>query len=314
MASLYQHRAAPSSVYNDPMIAKAEDQSSRVGGSSGAKPRSRPPSESATQAVTEAKSTQVTHVEESTRIPLEKIDPLKNKSKPTASLIQGSVKKETAIATHANLHGLSAEKEEEIRDLYERLDMDNDGTIDIRDLTLALTHKIPHIPSRLAPEILQRITKSNDAPVISFADFLIYVIEHEKRLELLFQDLDRNQDGYIDVKEIKNYCNELGIPLTDERAVSLVEQMDKSGSATINLSEFQDFMLLYPSADPHEIANFWRHNLIIDIGEDIQIPEDFSAKEIMSGVWWRHLVAGGIAGCMSRTCTAPLDRLKVFLQ
>ncbi|KAH7678453.1 putative calcium-binding mitochondrial carrier F55A11.4, partial [Aphelenchoides avenae] len=64
-------------------------------------------------------------------------------------------------------------------------------------------------------------SKSNGAPVISFADFLIYVIEHKKRLELLFRDLDRNQDGYVDVKEIENCCNELGIPLTDERAVSL---------------------------------------------------------------------------------------------
>ena len=53
---------------------------------------------------------------------------------------------------------------------------------------------------------------------------------------------------------------------------------------------------------------------VIDIGEDSLVPEDFSAEEMQSGVWWRHLVAGGIAGCMSRTCTAPLDRLKVFLQ
>lgn len=88
--------------------------------------------------------------------------------------------------------------------------------------------------------------------MISFADFLIYVIEYKKRLELLYRDLDRNQDGivflssghicsahlgYIDVKEIKNYCNELGIPLTDERAVSLVEQyVCFSLSMSINLS------------------------------------------------------------------------------
>lgn len=31
-------------------------------------------------------------------------------------------------------------------------------------------------------------------------------------------------------------------------------------------------------------------------------------------MWWRHLVAGGMAGAVSRTSTAPLDRLKVFLQ
>jgi len=28
----------------------------------------------------------------------------------------------------------------------------------------------------------------------------------------------------------------------------------------------------------------------------------------------RHLVSGGIAGAVSRTATAPLDRIKVFLQ
>ncbi|VDK42452.1 unnamed protein product [Anisakis simplex] len=236
---------------------------------------------------------------------------LKSTAKTNAPLIQGSVRKETAIATHANLHGVSPEKEMRLRELYERLDMDNDGTIDIRDLTTALKHEMPHIPSVLAPKLFERMNQNER---VNFAEFVNYVVEKEKHLEIIFQDLDQNKDGYIDVQEIKHYCDDLGIPISDKKAQSIVERMDQTGSAAIDLSEFQDFMLFYPSSDPKDIARFWKHNLVIDIGEDSQVPEDFTQQELISGVWWRHLVAGGIAGAMSRTSTAPLDRIKVYMQ
>lgn len=44
------------------------------------------------------------------------------------------------------------------------------------------------------------------------------------------------------------------------------------------------------------------------------VPDEFTAEEKKTGMWWRHLVAGGGAGAVSRTCTAPLDRLKVLMQ
>lgn len=53
---------------------------------------------------------------------------------------------------------------------------------------------------------------------------------------------------------------------------------------------------------------------MFDIGEHLTVPDEFSEKERRAGLVWRQLVAGAMAGAVSRTGTAPLDRLKVFLQ
>ncbi|XP_065162514.1 calcium-binding mitochondrial carrier protein SCaMC-2 isoform X3 [Atheta coriaria] len=90
--------------------------------------------------------------------------------------------------------------------------------------------------------------------------------------------------------------------------------MDQDGSLNISFDEWRDFLLLAPSTDIHQLIYYWRHSTYLDIGEDMNVPDDFTQKEMQTGMWWRHLAAGGIAGAVSRTCTAPLDRLKVFLQ
>ncbi|XP_065918040.1 calcium-binding mitochondrial carrier protein SCaMC-2-B-like [Dysidea avara] len=48
--------------------------------------------------------------------------------------------------------------------------------------------------------------------------------------------------------------------------------------------------------------------------DTVAIPEEFSDEEKKTGMWWRQLLAGGGAGAVSRSCTAPLDRLKIFFQ
>ncbi|XP_032664163.1 calcium-binding mitochondrial carrier protein SCaMC-2 isoform X2 [Odontomachus brunneus] len=90
--------------------------------------------------------------------------------------------------------------------------------------------------------------------------------------------------------------------------------MDQDGSLNISFDEWRDFLLYAPSTTLRDIIEYWHHTTYMDIGEDIGVPEDFTKSEMNSGTWWRHLVSGGIAGTVSRTCTAPLDRIKVYLQ
>lgn len=43
---------------------------------------------------------------------------------------------------------------------------------------------------------MARISPGDDGN-INFGDFVKYVVEHEKRLEVIFQDLDKNNDGEL---------------------------------------------------------------------------------------------------------------------
>nr|XP_022905598.1 calcium-binding mitochondrial carrier protein SCaMC-2 isoform X3 [Onthophagus taurus] len=211
------------------------------------------------------------------------------------------------------LHELVKEDEERFEKLFVRLDKSGDGKIDIEDLTLALKEFGLH--HRYAERFLQQIkpTKSGD---IFLADFMNYVREHEKNLKQHFSSLDKNKDGIIDLDELCKAFNELGIPLEKMEATNLLQRirMDQDGSLNISYDEWRDFLLLAPSHDIRQLINYWRHSTYLDIGEDMNVPDDFTPSEMQTGMWWRHLAAGGVAGAVSRTCTAPLDRLKVFLQ
>uniref|UniRef100_A0A914VVB0 EF-hand domain-containing protein n=1 Tax=Plectus sambesii TaxID=2011161 RepID=A0A914VVB0_9BILA len=54
------------------------------------------------------------------------------------------------VVPPSHFYQLPAEKEAKLRTIYNRLDVDKDGTVDIRDLSLALK-EIPHIPDKYLP-------------------------------------------------------------------------------------------------------------------------------------------------------------------
>ncbi|XP_013786684.1 calcium-binding mitochondrial carrier protein SCaMC-2-like [Limulus polyphemus] len=208
---------------------------------------------------------------------------------------------------------LPSEEEERLEKLFKQLDIDEDGRIDFEDLTEALQRMgLPHIPSHVAKFIEKSdLAKSGN---VDFAEFVHYVIEHEKQLMVVFKSIDQNKDGRIDALDISNAFKKLGISLNHQEAICLVQRMDKDKTLTINFDEWRSYLLFHPSPDLKDIYHYWRHSTFVDIGEDTLVPDDFTETEMQTGMWWRHLVAGGIAGAVSRTFTAPLDRLKVFLQ
>ncbi|KAJ7536539.1 hypothetical protein O6H91_12G073100 [Diphasiastrum complanatum] len=102
-----------------------------------------------------------------------------------------------------------------------------------------------------------------------------------------------------------------GVHISDKELSSFVDHIDQDNNGIITFQEWRDFLLLYPHAvTVTNIYQYWEKVCQVDIGEQAVIPEGISRHLNAS----KYLIAGGIAGAISRTATAPLDRLKVLLQ
>ncbi|XP_054567626.1 calcium-binding mitochondrial carrier protein SCaMC-1-like isoform X2 [Eptesicus fuscus] len=214
--------------------------------------------------------------------------------------------------------------------LFQDLDRNGDGVVDITELREGLKNW----SSTFGMESEKEIFKAGDTNAdsgLDFQEFMQYLKDHEKKMRLAFNSLDLNKDE-IETSEIISGLKSLGIDVSEAQAKNILRSMDSDGTMTIDWDEWKYYFLLHPAKTIDEIAGFWKRSTvkdadlgirdtsaerrlwIIDIGESIAIPDDFTEQEKSSGLWWRRLVAGGIASAISRTCTAPFDRLRVMMQ
>jgi len=200
-----------------------------------------------------------------------------------------------------------------LRNLFEKLDLNRDGRIDSEELAEGL-HNMGyfHISQEQVEMFLQRSDSSKSGD-LSLQEFVEYLQKHEKQLHFVFSKLDTNKDGRVNSAEIKVAFKNLGISIGVEEAEKLVSRIDDDNSLDISFEEWRDYLMFHPSSNIDDIIEYWRQESYLtqmDHGEDVGDISD----RLFAGIWWRHLVAGGVAGAVSRTCTAPLDRLKVLLQ
>ncbi|XP_036199485.1 calcium-binding mitochondrial carrier protein SCaMC-1-like [Myotis myotis] len=197
--------------------------------------------------------------------------------------------------------------------LFQDLDRNGDGVVDITELREGLKNWSSTFGLQSEKEIFKAGDTNADSG-LDFQEFLQYLKDHEKKMRLAFKSLDLNNDGVIETSEIITALKSLGVDISEAQAKNILQSIDSDGTMTVDWDEWKYYFLLHPAKSIDEIAGFWKRSTIIDIGESIAIPDDFTVEEKSSGYWWRHLVAGGIASAVSRTCTAPFDRLRVMMQ
>ncbi|TNM88192.1 mitochondrial adenyl nucleotide antiporter SLC25A24 [Takifugu flavidus] len=198
-------------------------------------------------------------------------------------------------------------------ELFAKLDANNDGKVDVSELRAGLAAMGIKSGKGAAQKIISSGDKDEDEG-LDFSEFSQYLKEHEKKLKLTFKSLDKNNDGRIDHTEIKQSLADLGLDISKEEAEKILQSIDVDGTMTVDWNEWREHFLFNPATNLQEIIRYWKHSTVLDIGESLAIPDEFTEEEKTSGLWWKQLSAGAMAGAVSRTGTAPLDRMKVFMQ
>lgn len=149
---------------------------------------------------------------------------------------------------------------------------------------------------------------------ISLIDFVDFVKRREKTLMEIYSEVDGNLDGVITSakleKKLAQHSEIFADPsIAATASKALMSRMSVGGDESCSFREFSRVFLFMVEVDVNLVFNHWAKYSVI-AGEDYSLPDEKSIEKSRANIF----LSGAIAGCISRTTTAPLDRLKVIMQ
>lgn len=114
--------------------------------------------------------------------------------------------------------------------------------------------------------------------------------------------------------ELAKAFSRIKIVLRKKDLMKILEVLDQDNDLQITFSEWQRYFRFAPSTELEASLRQWRRGVQLDTINEQRMPTSYTEKERESGFYARHFIAGALSGMVSRTVTAPLDRLKIYMQ
>lgn len=206
------------------------------------------------------------------------------------------------------------------KQLFDSIDCHHRGKITFEDFQQAF--KTTNHPLKDSPYAVEQLYKDffNDSKIgillwrrqneIDFDKFDNHLNNAENQILKGFKHLDKDNDGVITREDMSNYLNGMGCSTEPDELDKLFQNIDKANKGYITYNSFRDSLLFMPRLYGSRIQTAFK--FFNDDLENLSSEGDVTVGEdIRRSVG--YFLAGGLSGVVSRTCTAPLDRIKVFL-
>ncbi|KAJ3276603.1 Centrin-1 [Terramyces sp. JEL0728] len=142
---------------------------------------------------------------------------------------------------------LTPDQKQEIREAFDLFDTDGSGTIDVKELKVAMRALGFEPKKEEIKKMMVEVDKSGTGK-IDFNEFLELMTqkmaEKDSKEEILkaFKLFDDDDTGAISFKNLKRVAKELGEGLTDEELQEMIDEADRNGDGVIDQEEFLRIM------------------------------------------------------------------------
>ncbi|KAF1814312.1 calcium dependent mitochondrial carrier protein-like protein [Eremomyces bilateralis CBS 781.70] len=265
---------------------------------------------------------------EGLRIGLRRIDhPLKD-----ADHVLGDVMKDVDAdgdgrIQYPEFHAFMKRTEKDLWDLFISIDHNSDGKIDKNELRQAAESAGLHLSNTKLDQFFREVDTNSDG-VINFQewrDFLLFLPSDSPNLRSVMSYFSStvkvNPEGDVQISDWAMHSLGTISAFLKPAFGSLLllanvgqTHLSRTASAATQPHHF-DRLSHEIDSDMAALIEDEVHNLIVDLPPALEHPSTASLKSwlIACVPTPGYFVAGGIAGIVSRTSTAPLDRLKVYL-
>jgi len=237
---------------------------------------------------------------------------------------------------------------ENYRRIFDELDADCTGTISIENLAEALKHMgVPtskHHVIQLHCSMDSGVENASPSRLgqhsaVDFATFASFAARREQRLHQFFEAIDLDRSKCLSRDEVKQgLATHLGIKLSDTELAIMMQRLGGQGSSVVRRDDFVQALLYAPSLRRSGLREFvsvfakdceisgidlgWEGSRdpgpVLDSAPTRIRPQVSTGGSVRQQPQYNDpvvtLLAGALAGCCSRTATAPLDRVKVIVQ